>query len=196
MAAYIDLFRVNQDATELTIITSTNTGETIQSLKLWTQNTFKDLTQAIDFSSKLEQTYHKETITITASELSESTLKGIYFVEVVDSTDPGGCTDCSSVALGVAVDLSRFSYCIIDYLCKMEYCCGECNQELHKALTMKLYVDGLKNSLQLGNFTTAISFWKNLDRVCKTECIECKDLVGITSKGLGFQTLGNELLLY
>lgn len=195
MATYISTFRVNQDGLGLTIIASTDSGETIQSLKIWNQDSYKDYTKALDFSSKLVQTTNTESITITASELSESKLNGIYFVELVDSTSSEECAGCNNTRLGVATDFSRFSYCIIDYLCKMENCCN-CNEELNRALTMKLYMDQLRNSLQLGNFTTAIKFWKNLNRACKPECEECNSITSVSTKGLGFQTLNNELILY
>lgn len=197
MAAYISVFKVNQDGSELDVVVSTDAGETIQEVRLWTQDTFKDYTQALDFSSKLSQTTNNETFTILDTEVGESPLNGIYWLEVVDSTTPDpGCTECSNTALGVATDFSRFSYCIIDILCKIEQCCGDCNHELQQALTMNLYINGLRNSLQLGNFTTAISFWKNLNRACDPVCTECGTLDNVAKKGLGFQTLGNNLLLY
>lgn len=194
---YINTFNVNQAADALNVIVATDTGETITDVKLWTQDTFKDYTQALDFTSKLSQTTNTETFTISASEIGESKLTGIYFIEITDSTpEEGECDGCSNIQLGVATDFTRFVYCITEYLCALESCCGDCNQELNKALTMNLYINNLRNSLQLGNFTTAITFWKNLSRACPGECTECGELEGVARAGLGFQTLGNNLLLY
>jgi hypothetical protein len=195
--AYISVFKVNQEGSALDLVVSADEGETIDSIMLWTQNTFKDYTQALDFSSKLSGLTNNESITILASEIGETQLNGIYFVEAIDSSTPEpGCNECSNTVLGVATDFSRFAYCIIEFLCKMEECCGDCNHELNKALTMKLYMDGLRNTLQLGNFTTAIKFWENLNRACDPVCKECGALDNVAKKGLGFQTLGNQILLY
>lgn len=191
----ITVFRVNSQENQLQLVLNTGIGETIQSVHIWNQNTFKDYSQVKDFTSKLSQTSNNEVINISATEL-EDDLSGIYFVEVTDSTTGAECVGCTNTSLGVAVDLVRFQYCLSEYLCKVDLDCASCNQALNHALTLKLYIDGVKNSLQLGNFTTAITFWKNLDRTCSKSCKECANLSYIARKGLGFQTLNNELTLY
>lgn len=192
----INIFKVNHNRTQLDIKLTTSTGNTIQSVKLWTQDTFKDYSQALDFTSKLSQTGNIETFTISANEINETILTGIYFIEVTDDSSPSECSTCNNTEMGVATDFARFQYCILAILCKLEEQCIGCNNELHKALTMKLYIEGMRNSLMLGNFTTAITFWKNLNRSCKSKCVECNNLDIIAKKGLGFQTLNNQLTLY
>lgn len=193
---YIQVFQINQQGNEITVVCNAPSGETVESVLLWNQDTFKNYTTAIDLSSKLAQTSNIESFTITLDDIGESSLDGIYFIEISDSSDPDACDDCENTALGVATDFSRFNYCLIEYLCKIESQCVNCDNELHKALTMKMYIDGLKNSIQLGNLTTAITFWKNLNRACKKSCTECCNLSNIAKKGLGFSTLGNEIILY
>lgn len=195
--AFISIFKISQDATELEVTATATTGSVFTQVWLWTEDTYKDYSEAFDFSSKLEATSENETFTISASEISESTLDGIYFIELVDNSTPGGpCDSCDNTVLGVATDFSRFTYCIVEYLCNVDIECNSCNKYLNKALTMKMYIDGLRNSLQLGNFTTAITFWNNLDRACDSECTECSNsLSDLAKKGLGFQTLNNELIL-
>jgi hypothetical protein len=194
--AYISVFKVNSDASALTVIANAPSGNLIQTVKLWTQDTFKDYSQALDFTSKLEQISNTESFTITASEIGVTTLDGIYFIELVDDSEPGECLGCDQAVMGVATDFARFQFCLSEFLCKLQYGCVGCDAELHKALTMNMYIDGLRNMLQLGNWTTAISFWKNLNRACSSTCVECCNLSAIQKKGLGFQTLGNNLILY
>jgi len=193
--AFIDIFKIANNAKELQVTATAPQGSNFTQVLLWTEDTYKDYTQALDFTSKLDGTSTTETFTIEASELSESTLDGIYFIEMVDNSTPSSsCAGCSNTVLGVATDFSRFNNCIVEYLCKVDI---ECNNEyLHKAVTMKMYIDGLRNSLQLGNFTTAIQFWKNLNRSCEDVCKTCSNTLSeLAKKGLGFQTLAGELIL-
>lgn len=197
--AYISIFKVSQDGKELQLTMQPTSGETFSSLLLWTQDTYKDYSQAIDLTSLISTTSTvSQSIVIADSDIGESFLAGIYFVEITDTSDPAGlCDSCSNVELGVATDLARFSYCLAQYLCDIDLSCANCSPNLSTALTMKMYIDSLRDSLQLGNFITAIDFWVNLDRFCDGECVECgTDLSELARRGLGFQTLGNELILY
>lgn len=196
--AYFDVFKVNQAADALNVKISTSVGNVFTEVRLWTQDTFKDYTQAIDLSDKLLGTSNVEIFNILPSDIGESApLTGIYFLEVVDDTTPGECNGCNDTELGVATDFARFAFCLVELLCSIEDGkCYNCNEELNRALTMKLYIDSMRNALQLGNFTLAIKFWKNLNRVCKSECTECCSISAVEKKGLGFQTIGNNLILY
>jgi len=195
--AYISLFKVDQDGQNLTLTVQPASGSVLTSLLLWTQSTYKDYSKAVDLTSLISGS-GSQTITISSAQISESFLSGVYFIEVTDnSTPPSSCDTCSNVELGVATDFSRFSYCLANYLCEVDLNCANCDNNLSTALTMKMYIDGLRDSLQLGNFTTALSFWANLNRFCSGECTECgTTLSDAARKGLGFQTLGNELILY
>lgn len=193
--AYINTFKITNNATQLEVALTANAGETFNQVLLWTEETFKDYSQAINFSSKLSGVGEEESFIITAAEIEETVLDGIYFIEVTDTSIPGSsCESCQNTALGVATDFARFSYCITEYLCGMDINCAD--SRLLKAITMKMYIDGLRNSLQLGNFITAIKFWNNLDRACSNSCTTCTNkLSELAKKGLGFQTLGNEIIL-
>jgi hypothetical protein len=197
--AYISIFKVTQDGKSLELTTQPTSGSNFTELLLWTQDTYKDYSQAVDLTSKLNTVGSgSQTITIADSDIGESFLSGIYFIEISDDSTPSSsCDSCSNTELGVATDLSRFSYCLAQYLCDIDLSCANCSPNLSTALTMKMYIDNLRDSLQLGNFTTAIEFWSNLDRFCQGSCTECgTSLSDVARRGLGFQTLGNELILY
>tara|TARA_R110000851_G_scaffold57420_2_gene133754 strand:+ start:960 stop:1556 length:597 start_codon:yes stop_codon:yes gene_type:complete len=197
--AYISIFKINQSGTELELTVQPASGETFSELLLWTQDTYKDYSKAIVLTSKLDTlSTTSQSIVISNSDIGEAFLSGIYFIEISDTSTPAGtCNTCSNTELGVATDLSRFSYCLATYLCEVDLSCANCDPNLSVAVTMKMYIDNLRDSLQLANFTTAISFWSNLNRFCKGSCVECgTSLSTIARTGLGFQTLGNELILY
>ena len=195
--AYISLFKVDQDGQNLTLTIQAAAGAQLTSLLLWTQSTYKDYSSAVNFTSLLNGA-SSQTIIISTSLLGENFLSGIYFIEVTDDSTPSSsCSTCTNTELGVATDFSRFSYCLANYLAEVDMNCANCDNNLSTALTMKMYIDGVRDSLQLGNFTTAISFWAQLNRFCSGSCTECgTSLSDAARKGLGFQTLGNELILY
>lgn len=165
----INIFKIANKGLELQLAVTTDVGATITTIRLWDQDSFKDYSKAEELSNLIVGDSNTETITITASSVNRQFFDGIYFIEIEDSN--GGVSQ-----LGVAVDLSRFMYCLMEYLCKINIQCASCDNELFKALTMKLYIDNLRSSLQLASFTTAITFWKNLNRSCKRQCVECRDI--------------------
>lgn len=183
----INIFKISGDGSKLELQVTTDVGQTITSVRIWNHETFKDYNLIIDVSNKLSGTSNSETIEIFPTDINTTLLDGIYFVEVLDSIGDNS-------KLGVAVDISRFMFCLSEYLCKVNIQCPSCDNELFKALTMKLYMDNLKYSLQLGNFTTAITYWKNLNKICKKACVECKDVSTLQMTGLGFGILEGGLM--
>ena len=197
--AYLETFRISSDGKQMTITVKPDIGSTLTNARLWTQDNYKSISNYHDLTYLLEDLEISQgtTITLVPSDIGKSIFDDLYFVEFQDDAGTiSPCNGCAGPAFGVSVDFARFSFCLLEYLCSIDPQCATCDIELHKALTIKLYIDGLRNSIQLGKFTTAITFWKNLNRACSTQCVECCDLSGIAKKGLGFHTLGGELILY
>ena len=63
--AYINVFKVSQDGTELTLTATPTSTYSLISINLWTEDTFKDYSQAIDFTSLLADSTGEQTVTIT-----------------------------------------------------------------------------------------------------------------------------------
>lgn len=185
----INNFNISTDGKNLNVSVSASATYKIISVKLWNQSTYKDYTQAVDFTSKLAGTSENEIFTINASEVGETDLEGIYWIEF--ETDELGI----SPELGVATNLTRFYYCISEMLCAIQDPCVPNNVPLFNVLTSNLYIDSLRNSLILTHYTQAIMFWKNLNRLCKVSCKTCCDVSSVTQAGLGFATINNELIL-
>ncbi len=197
--AYLEMFKISPDGKKLRVAVKPDSGATLTSIKLWTEKNYKSSSDFHNFSELVNNLGPSQglTFTISPEEVGKGKFDGLYFIEVQDSMGSSTpCSGCQGPAIGVATDFTRFSFCLLEYLCGIDPQCVSCDIELHKALTMKLYIDGLRNSIQLGKFTTAITFWKNLNRACKSECVECQDLSAIAKKGLGFHTLGGNLILY
>ncbi len=54
--AFIDIFKIANNATELQVTATAATGSNFTQVLLWTEDTYKDYTQALDFTSKLSGT--------------------------------------------------------------------------------------------------------------------------------------------
>lgn len=188
--ATITSFRVTNDLANLQIVISAPVGETITSLVLWTHENFKNPTESRDLSSFLTGTGNVETLTLTATQVGESMLESIYFIEAVSSDTP------NTPQLGVAVDFTRFQICITEILCRVAVQTIYNDNEIQKAITYNMYIESLRNTLLEGRYRLSIGFFNNLNRVCQPECKACCDLTEIAKKGLGFSVLNNELILY
>ena len=188
--AIINNFRVTNDLANLNLTVSTTTGNTITSLTLWTADTFKDAAQGINLTSLLTGVGNVETLVIPAATVGVTSLTSIYFVEVTTSVPNEDPT------LGVTVDFTRFQICITDLLCRVAAQPIQTDNELHKALTYDMYIDSLRYTLLERKYRLAIGFFKNLDRVCNSECKICCDLSELARRGLGFSTVNNELILF
>lgn len=185
----INSFTIASDGSKLDVSVSAESTYKINSAILWTEATYKDYTQAKDFTSKLAQTNENEIFEITASELDVTILEGIYWIEF-ETDEPDAASE-----LGVTTNLTRFYYCISEMVCAITDPCMSNNVPLFNSLTANLYIDSLRNALILGQYTSAIMFWKNLNRLCKVSCKTCCDISNVNQAGLGFATINNELII-
>lgn len=185
----INNFNISTDGKTLNVSVSAEATFIITTAKLWTQDTFKDYTQSVDFTSKLVQTSENEIFTIDTSELGITELDGIYWMEF-ETDEPD-----VNPELGVTTNLTRFYYCISEMLCAIQDPCVTNNMPLFNVLTANLYIDSLRNSIILTQYTAAIMFWKNLNRMCKISCKTCCEISAVTQAGLGFATINNELII-
>lgn len=185
----INSFTIASDGSNLNVSVSAAETYKITSAILWTQDTYKDYTKAIDFTSKLAQTSENEIFEITAADISVTELDGIYWIEF--ETDEAA----QEAALGVTTNLTRFYYCISEMVYAVTDPCVDNNMPLFNSLTANMYIDCLRNALILSQYTQAIMFWKNLNRMCKVSCKTCCDIAAITQAGFGFATINNELII-
>lgn len=185
---------------------STSVGETITSVKLWTDATFKNYDTAIDFTSKLAQVSENEIFEIAASEVGGlEEFKGIYFLEFTtdDTVLPPGCSTCDAgVALGVAAELQAYQECLLEKVLKLDSCDGDyfsensCNSaNANNILNTKVVLDSLKYALQAGYYSDAINFKTQLDKLCAVNSWACNSYSDTTYyAGLTYCTIDGTLI--
>lgn len=190
----IKMFQVSQDRSRILVDLETTEGETITGVKFWTQDTFKDYTQAIDLSSKLNMVTNTETFEITALEVGASQLNEIYFAEFYGTATGTMCDGCSSGdTLGVTINFLQFYYCINNMLCNIVEDCAECDYNLQNILSADLYLQSMKSALIIGRFDDAIRHYNSLRKICHTSCDVCSE--AILGGTLGFGVLDGNFIL-
>ena len=185
---------------------STTVGETIESVNLWTDKTFKNYDVALDFTSKLAQTSENEIFSITASEVDGEVFDGIFFLEftTTDLTPPDNCTGCDGqIALGVVAELTRYQECLLEKVLKLNTCDGNLfadgacgTSETGDIININVILDALKYALQSGYYNEAITFITQLAKLCTTSCWYCDDFADpVYKSGLNYCTIDDTLIL-
>jgi len=203
----INLLKISTDKLTLDVSVSTSVGETIQSVDLWTDKTFKNYSLAVDLSSKLLQVDENEVFSVTPKEAGiGDVFEGILFLEFVtsDITPPTNCSSCDGkIALGVVADFTNFQECVLAKVLKLSNCgpdifsgggCG--NAVAGDIINTNVVLDAMKYALQSGYYAEAINFKKKLDILCSKDCYQCDDLSDPVFKtGLNYCTIDNTLIL-
>lgn len=135
----------------------------VQSLRLWTDKTYKNFSKAIDLSSKLTGSA-TEDIVITLADIGEAYFDGVYFVEAED-------TDEASIEY--VYELARFKECVVNritYLSKCNDCLLEEDTDLLNAASV---LRGLENAIQIRFIDQIIYFINVLNKYCSSDCSTC-----------------------
>ena len=202
-------FTISVDRLTINVSAETTVGDIFTSVNLWTDETFKDYAQAIDFTSKLLQANNTEVFTITAEEVGVSKFSGIYFIELNStSVTTPACAECNN-ALGVATALIDFKECSLNKVLALSVCDGldqnniSNSPEYNDVINVNMLIDALCTSLEQGYYSEALDFMAALRVLCNEtgcptckECTDCTDLPTLEiTTGLDFGTLNNTLIL-
>lgn len=164
----ITQFDISADRTQIDLVITD--AATISALRFWTDDTYKDYSQAIDLSSKLTASA-TENITITLSDVGLSYFDGVYFI---DAEDP------DELSSAITADLTRYKECILTKLKQLSIC-DECLQKsLDGKLAPHLLLTGLEKAVELGYINQILSFVKQLDKYCSSDCLTCGESTNIT----------------
>lgn len=179
---------ISNDGSKLSI--NINTGNTyiITSIKLWTEDTYKDYNIAKDLSYKLEQVNNKEIFIVEADELGYSSFNGIYFIEITSNQPTEDeCVTCSDPILVVVTNLNQYYRCMSELVLKASICTDNlfsrevCDDSaVNKALTINLFIDSVNQCLELGQFIEAIDLMKSIKKLCN-KCTNCKTIIKNTN---------------
>lgn len=183
MAINVTTFMVSNDLSEISFIVDVNSGQTITSLKLWTEDTYKDPSKSVDLTSLLAGVSESEDITITADNAGVSTLDGIYFCQIETS-------DNEAVVVATA-NFTQYYKIQAKLIANIDLSCLECNTNFQNALLFDLYLEATKNSLILGRFQDAIDHLEKLIITVDTSnCDECSNIDPVVSTAGNIVSVG------
>ncbi len=201
----INILKIPSDRKTINVSVETSVGNTIDSVKLWTDSTFKDYTKAIDLSNKLEGINNKEVFSIEIGDINETdSFDGIYFIEFTTTNIVSVGNSCTNnndfIALGVVANLGYFQECLLEDILKVNYNTEDVlnSNEINKLVNTKVLIDGLATSIKFGYYSEAIDLLNGLRIICKdnSQCISCNSLTTpIFSSGLNFGILDDNIIL-
>ena len=200
----INILQIPSDRKTINVSVETSVGNTIDSVKLWTDSTFKDYTKAIDLSDKLEGINHKEVFSIEIRDTNElESFDGIYFIEFTATNVVSVGNSCTNnndfVSLGVVANLGYFQECLLKNILKVNYNTEDVlnSNEINKLVNTRVLIDGLSTSIKFGYYSEAIDLLNGLRKICKeTSCISCNSLTTpIFNTGLNFGILDCNIIL-
>lgn len=157
----IESFKPNEDASglilELTDV-SLNT-----SIKIWTDETYKDYDVAIDLSHLLN-TDINQTIYITTDDLLVPYLNGAYFVEVEDDIE---------LRTSITESTIKYEECILNELSTMSLCDDCLNNQSHSLINAYALLTGFRYAIDKGFIEEARNIRQALDKYCSNDCKTC-----------------------
>lgn len=205
--AFINTLSISGNRDEILVDVEVPDGNFITQVLLWTEDTFKDISKALDLSSLLSGTDNREIFSITLEDIGITEFDGIYFVEFT-SDEPENLSECSdckdNVALGITTDFTKYHECILektlnvvlnpkDSLFSDSVCGVSYNKDLVNA---SILLEGVYTALKFGWYQEAIKLLSSLEFYCDTGCKSCQSFSDtILQNGLGFGTIDNSIVL-
>lgn len=189
MAITINTLSISADRKTMTVALTTDSGQTFDTVNLWTELTYKDYTQAVDLSAKLASATNTESFTITASDLNITQFDGLYFLEFGDTL--------SQLQLGAVAELTTYKKCLLDTTLEIlssdvDIVKGEgCNNaDFNKLIYVHATLNALQSAMISGYYGETLDLIATLKKFC-VACPDCPNLSSILSLG----TLNNTIIL-
>jgi len=186
---FINTLKISDDRTTIDIDVETSELARITSIKLWTDETYKEDFLFSDLSNKIDGTDNREVLFITPEDIGETNFNGIYFLEFItnDTTDLE-CVACNETSLiGVTADFTKYHECIVDSVIK--------HNDIQKAKQINLVFDAVYSALKIGYYEEAIYIFEQLQSLCTTDCVSCTDkVISTNSVNTTFGTFNNILI--
>jgi len=157
-------FSLSTDKTKLNLVLSD--AATATTLKVWTDATYKDYSEAIDLSTLLNNAA-SQSIEITPTDLNIPYLDGIYFVEVEDP---------AIVLNQVAANLTRYKECILNKLREVSVCLDCPGDKTSLALiNLQGILYGLEIAIDQGFIDEITLKFNAIKKYCSDDCKSCGD---------------------
>lgn len=174
MAISITKYTVSNDMSQLELDFALEAGSTVTSLKLWTNDNYKDPSQAVDITSLANATTANESLIITASNAGVSSFTGIYFIEIESSN--------SDAAIVATINLTQYYVVLAKLIANIDLSCLNCNANFQNALLFDMYLQAVDQSLTWGRFQDAIdNLSKLIISIETSECSECNEIEPVVS---------------
>lgn len=207
---YINIFNITPDNQSIQVSVETKEGFNITSAKLWSHKTYKNETEAIDLSFKLEQINHKEVFLISTDDASVNNFSGIFFLELESNHPNEDCSNCPNPMIAVTANFNSIKTCMLDKILELSVC-GDvfsdsgCNGNPGVSIVnINLLLEAMCTALGFGYYNEAIDIYNTLIKLCGVDdscpdCPKCNSCDNIEDptvfSGLGYGTLGNTLIL-
>tara|TARA_R110000803_G_scaffold178803_1_gene241220 strand:- start:319 stop:900 length:582 start_codon:yes stop_codon:yes gene_type:complete len=184
MAITIQTYLVSNDLSEITLELELDADETVTSLLLWNQDSYKDPDQQVDLIDLADGTGNTESITISADDAGESSFTGLYMLEVQTS-------DGNAAVVGTA-SFTQYYKIQASFLATIDLSCLECNTDFQNALLLDLYLEGTKNAMLIGRFQDAIEHLEKLVLITEDsdDCEDCFDIEALVSTATNIVSVG------
>ncbi len=135
----------------------------VTTLRLWTDQTYKEFSELIDLSSKLTGSI-TENIEIFPSDLGEAFFDGIYFVESEDNDE---------TSIEFVAELTKYEECILVRSLQLTSCADCLNQKDVIFINMNGLLEVLHYAMNQRNVEVMISIINTLDKYCTEDCTGC-----------------------
>jgi len=167
-------FMVSNDLSTLDLDVEVNSGETVTKLLLWNQDSYKDPEQQIDLTSLLAGSSNVESIQISAAVAGESTLSGMYFLQIETSD--------SEAAVVATFNPTQYYTVQAKLIANVDLSCLNCNANFQNALLFDMYLEATKQALLMGRYQDAIDNLANvIITISSSDCDECYDITPVVS---------------
>ena len=183
MAISVTKFLVSNDLSTIDLEVTVESGQNVDTLLLWDEDTYKDPSRSIDLSSLLSGSTNSETITITADDAGVSKFDGMYFLQIQDTDD--------NAVVVATFNLTQYYVVQAKLIANIDLSCLSCNANFQNALLVDMYLEATKQALLLGRFQDAIDNLKNvIITVDSSDCDECKNIEPVVSTASNVVSVG------
>lgn len=182
MAITVNTFLVSNDKKTISVVLDAGAGNLITGATLWTESTYKDPNNGIDLSSLLSGVDNNESFTISSTMVGIDSFEGLYFGEFT-SNEP-------DAAIVATAPLAKYYSAMAKILAEVDLSCLSCNENFQNALLLDLYVESMKNAIQLGRFQDAITFLERVNLFTSISCDSCDSLDPVVSSAGNIVSIG------
>jgi len=190
---------ISQGADTILVDLSVEPGYNLTGVKLWTKDTYKDTTRAIDLLPLAPEIIGDITFSILANALDGITVfSGIFFIEFTETEEIGGPTAITQTQMGVVANYISYHECMMDRAlevevknCKIQE--PNCSKK-NNVFFINTLLDSLYTATLFSLHNEALKMIGTLDELC-VNCSNCPDLGdALLLAGLGFSTVNNQII--